>query len=71
MIDDITIVFGFFAAFSDSMVNFILPGLFYLQSCKIIGKRPDTTLRILSYIYIMIGTALFFIANYNTILKMK
>ena len=33
LIDDITIIFGFFAAFSESIFNFILPGIFYIRSC--------------------------------------
>ena len=30
-IDDLTLVFGFIAAFSESMFNFVFPGLFFLS----------------------------------------
>lgn len=31
VIDDLSLIFGLIAAFSESMLNFILPGLFFLS----------------------------------------
>jgi len=70
LIDDITIIFGFFAAISESTINFILPGLFYIISHRVVRKRPNFFGLIGSYIYVLIGVALFFFANYNNYLKL-
>jgi hypothetical protein len=71
LIDDITIIFGFFAAISESTINFILPGLFYLISHKVVKKRPNFFGVIGSYLYVCIGVGLFFIANYNNYQKLR
>lgn len=49
------------------MLNFILPGLFYIYSCKIIGKKYNPILLAASVLYILLGAALFFFANLNNI----
>ena len=69
MIDDITLIFGFFAAISESVINFILPGLFYLISTKIAGKKLNRFTAIGSVVYVVFGVFLFFFANYNNYLK--
>lgn len=69
LIDDITIIFGFFAAISESTVNFILPGLFYLCSTKLARRKPNIFSAIGSYLFIAFGVLLFFVANYNNYLK--
>ena len=38
LIDDLTIIFGVIAAFSETMLNFVFPGLFF-----IIGRRMTKT----------------------------
>jgi len=65
LIDDITIIFGFFAAISESTVNFILPGLFYLISTRLAGKKWNPLTAFGSVIYVIFGVFLFFFANYN------
>ncbi|CDW86951.1 UNKNOWN [Stylonychia lemnae] len=69
LIEDITIIFGFFAALSDSTTNFILPGLFYIISFRVAGKQPHTLTLIASYLWVLAGLSLFFFANYNNIRK--
>ncbi len=69
LIDDITIIFGFFAAISESVINFIMPGLFYIISHKIANKRPKFWALFGSYFYIAFGIGLFFFANYHNYLK--
>lgn len=71
LIDDITIIFGFFAAISESTINFILPGLFYLISHKLVRRRPSIAGVVGSYLYVGIGIGLFFFANYNNYLKLR
>jgi hypothetical protein len=69
LIDDITIIFGFFAAISESTINFILPGLFYLISTKLAGKKWNFFTAAGSFLYIIVGIFIFFFANYNNYLK--
>ena len=69
LIDDITILFGFFAAISESMVNFILPGLFYICSCKVARIKPDPLWQAIASIYVVMGSSIFVMANANNIIK--
>lgn len=69
LIDDITIIFGFFAAISESMFNFILPGLFYICSCKVSGKKPEGIWFIVSIVYVILGAIIFVVANASNIIK--
>lgn len=69
IIDDITIIFGFFAAISESMFNFILPGLFYICSCRVAGVNPDPFWLVISVIYIALGAIIFVVANISNIKK--
>ena len=68
--DDLTLVFGFYAAFIEALLNFLLPGLFYIMSFKVLRKNPTSLpLLIISYIYVVIGAALFTAMNVNNIMK--
>jgi len=69
LIDDITLIFGFFAAISESTINFILPGLFYIISFRVAKKKPNFWALIGSQIYVVVGVFLFFFANYNNVMK--
>lgn len=69
LIDDITLIFGFFAAIAETVYNFILPGLFCLISSRIAGKKCDLKWTILSYLFIAIGTVFFIASNIRNIQK--
>eukprot|EP00347_Sterkiella_histriomuscorum_P012714 403367497 len=71
LVDDITIVFGFFAAISESATIFFLPAIFYLVSTKLVKKKWDLFSAIGSFVFLILGTALFFFANYHSINKLK
>ena len=70
--DDLTLVFGFYAAFVESLLNFLLPGLFYICSFRVLRKKPTSFFfLVVSYIYILIGIVLFIGMNINNILKIR
>lgn len=71
LIDDVTIIFGFFAGISESLMNFFIPALFYIISCKIARVKPNKLLLMGSYIYIVIGFILSGFALYHNIDKMS
>jgi hypothetical protein len=56
LIDDLSLVFGFIAAFSETMLNFVFPGLFYFMASK---KRS-----VCSLLYVGLGVATFSLSNY-------
>ena len=64
-----TIIFGFFAAFADSLLTFFLPAIFYIKSCYLVDKKYDKIMLIVAIIYIVLGIATFIFSNYNTIRK--
>jgi hypothetical protein len=64
------LVFGFYAAFVESFLNFFLPGLFYINCYKLAKhKQVNYTFLIISYVYVFIGGALFISMNINNVLK--
>ena len=69
LIDDITLIFGFFAAFSETVFNFILPAIFYIQSCRITKTKPDPLWFGVSVVYLIIGTIIFIAANVANVMK--
>ena len=71
LIDDVTLIFGFVAAITESMLNFIIPASFYLISLKLSKNKPDKILQIGSYVFIFLGVSIFVALNYHNILKIK
>ncbi|CDW73860.1 UNKNOWN [Stylonychia lemnae] len=71
VINDITIIIGFFTAIAESSVNFILPGLCFIMSSRMTDKKINVLSLIGSYIYVVIGVCLFFFAMYRNIMKIK
>jgi hypothetical protein len=69
LIDDVTIIFGFFAAFSESMLTFFIPALFYLISCKKANVKPNFFIKMGAYLFLVLGVTLFVVANYHNIMK--
>lgn len=62
MIDDLTLVFGFIAAFSETMLNFVFPGLFYF-----IGMKKKSVSAIL---FVGVGAVYFSLSNYFNYIKL-
>jgi hypothetical protein len=69
VINDITLIFGFFAAISETVFNFILPAVFYIQSCRVAGKTHHPFWLGVSILYLIVGTAIFIVSNYENIRK--
>lgn len=69
LIDDITLIFGFFAAFSETVFNFILPGFFYIQSCRLTKRKPEPLWFIVSIAYLIIGLTIMIAANIANVIK--
>merc|ERR1712086_763613 len=44
-IDDLTFIFGMIAAFSESMLNFVFPGLFFLIGSHYYKQNTDSRLK--------------------------
>ena len=70
-INDLTIIFGFLAAFSESVLNFILPGVLYIISCQIKKKPANPFYLGVSLVFILLGVILFIGGTYHTILKIQ
>lgn len=73
-LDDITVVFGIIGAFSESITNFILPGVFLLVTSYQLSKRHASIRSlwyiILGFIVMIFGITYFFTSNYYTIIKL-
>lgn len=63
VIDDLTIVFGMIAAFSESMLNFVFPGLFFIIGAK---SRKKSVIG-----FIGIGLIYFTVSNYYNLKKVS
>lgn len=70
-INDVTIIFGFFAGISESLINFFIPAAFYLISCKVGGKKTNPILAVLCYLYFVIGSCLTVFSLYHNFAKMN
>lgn len=79
-IDDLTLIFGMIAAFSESTLNFVFPGLFFIigtvyfrhsgrQQKRV--KFLDLISLIPVVIFVSIGVAYFFVSNYFNFLKFQ
>ena len=63
-IDDLTLVFGMIAAFSETMLNFVFPGTFFIIGLSKIKR--DSPLKIGALLFTMVGFSYFFVSNtYN------
>ncbi len=71
LINDLTIIFGFLASFSESLLNFILPGVLYIISCQIKKRPASPVLLIVSLVFIILGVILLIGGTYHTILKIQ
>jgi hypothetical protein len=62
-INDLSLIFGMIAAFSESMLNFILPGLFFLNALHYLYIESFPK-KMLSSLFVFLGLAYFVTSNY-------
>ena len=62
LISDLTLVFGFIAAFSETMLNFVFPGLFFFYASK---KKSVPAI-----LFVGLGILTFLLSNFFNIKKM-
>ena len=67
-INDLSLIFGMIAAFSESMLNFILPGLFFLSGLHIL-EIDSFPKKMISRLFTFLGLAYFVISNYYNYIK--
>jgi hypothetical protein len=68
-LDDLSLIFGMIAAFSESMLNFVLPGLFYMTGLAFIGDNDRPIAKLAASLFTFIGLAYFVISNYFNYVK--
>jgi len=67
-LDDLSLIFGMIAAFSESMLNFVLPGLFFLTALNYVGI-DSVCLKITATLFTILGLTYFCTSNYFNYLK--
>ena len=77
-VDDLSFVFGMIAACSESLLNFVLPGSFFLSACSFVyGDNPKSMplkiilVRFLAAIFTLTGVTYFVVSNYFNYIKFK
>ena len=60
-IDDLTLVFGIIAAFSETMFDFVFPGTFFMIGLYKIKR--DSPLKIGALLFTMVGFSYFLVSN--------
>ena len=84
LIDDLTVIFGMIAAFSESMLNFVFPGSFFLigshlaykyssgdfKKGKEIPEKASVTKRTIVQGFILMGLCYFSLSNYYNFKKL-
>lgn len=68
ILEDLSLVFGMIAAFSESMLNFVLPGLFFLSALNSVGANK-VCLKLAATLFTCIGLAYFVVSNYFNFVK--
>jgi hypothetical protein len=69
LISDLTFIFGIIAAFTESVINFIIPGLLYIKSAERAGIKKPMYKKVGAVLFAMIGVSYFFISNYFNLQK--
>jgi len=67
-LDDLSLIFGMIAAFSESMLNFVLPGLFFLTGMRYVNDK-NICLKFIAIIFTCIGLVYFTVSNYFNVVK--
>ena len=69
LVDDLRVIFGIIGAFSEAILNFILPGIF-LMVTEYRLKSRSIPLIILGFSIAAFGLIYFTLSNYYTVMKM-
>ena len=68
LIDDLSLVFGMFAAFSESLLDFVLPGFIFVAAVNYSGKsRPCA--KFVAATFGLAGFGYFCLSNYWNLIK--
>ena len=68
-IDDLSLIFGIIAGCSESMMDYVFPGLFFICSMKYVNKK-NWKLKALVVLFILIGISIFLVSNYLNVRKL-
>jgi len=68
MLDDLSFIFGMIAAFSESMLNFVLPGLFFLTALSYV-QVESKGLKFVAFLFTLLGLTYFATSNYFNFIK--
>lgn len=69
-LDDLSLIFGMIAAFSESMLNFVLPGLFFLTGLNYVNS-DKVLLKLVAIVFTCIGLLYFTVSNYFNFIKFQ
>jgi hypothetical protein len=68
LVDDLRIIFGIVGAFSEAIINFILPGIFLMMTEYKLKER-NVPLIVLGFAIAAFGIIYFMMSNYYTFMK--
>ena len=68
LIDDLSFVFGMFAAFSECLLDFILPGFIFLAAVNFSGRRRPCA-KFIAATFALAGFGYFCLSNYWNLIK--
>jgi hypothetical protein len=67
-VNDLNFIFGMIAAFNESNLNFVFPGVFFLKAAFYTGNK-QTWVKTSAGVFAIIGVFYFFVSNYFNIIK--
>ena len=70
-INDLSFVFGMIAAWNESMLNFVFPGLFFLSACRYTKQTGSYILKLFAVLFSLLGIVYFGVSNYYNWVKIN